>query len=145
LLQHSVDKASSNVQSLEIAKRKGRELLTVSYQLIEDLFHRLDCDQKLIVSWISDVACESANDGNILLYLAAIESHVQQLLPIANIHRKRGRDGYGHIDEPTISWRIHHHHNDQPFTSLSTAITEENQYPLSNLDHIDNLMPSIPL
>jgi hypothetical protein len=124
-----------NVQSLEIAKRNLRELLNTAYQLIYNLFLELNCDRNMILS-----SSESVNDRNILSYLAAIESRVQQFLPTRKIYRKGGGH-HGYIDDTTISWRIDHRNTDQPY--LLTKSTGNNQHGSDNLQEIVSITPQI--
>lgn len=91
-----------NVQSLQIAKRNLRGLLDSAYELIYNLFHSLHCDQTILIT-----SKETINDRNILLYLAAIESRVQQIFFTIKINRKGGGN-IVYTDDTTISWRIDH-------------------------------------
>jgi hypothetical protein len=126
-----------NVQSLEIAKTNLRELLDNAYQLISNLFFELNCDRNIILSFH-----QSINDRNILLYLATIESRVQQLLSITKINRKGGGGGNsGYTDDTTISWRIDHRNND----SLLASTMENNQHTSDTLQGVDFITPRILL
>jgi hypothetical protein len=137
--KHSVNEANMNVQSLDIAKSNGRELLTTAYQLIDNLFLELNCNSKTILSSFD----ESVNDRNILLYLATIESRVQQLLPNVKINRK-GEGGQSYIDDTTISWRIDHKNMNQPLNSLLTNTKGVNYRDSANLHQMDFITPQIP-
>ncbi|CAF4489621.1 unnamed protein product, partial [Rotaria sp. Silwood2] len=108
-LEYSVNKANMNVQSLRTAKRNLREVLDTAYQLIYNLFLELNCDRNIILSFD-----ELINDRNIIVYLATIESRVQQLLFTTKINRKGGGTN-GYTDDTTISWRIDHRDIDQPY------------------------------
>ena len=121
--------------------------MTHAYQLIEDFYHQLDCHTKTSLTHLHHVAQEPINDRNILLYLASIESCVQQLLPLVKIHRKSGgRLGHNHLDETTISWRIDHRHPDHqshPLASMNHLSSRTYQYT-TNFAHIDAMIPPIP-
>jgi hypothetical protein len=86
---------------------------------------------------------QSIHDRNILLYLATIESHVQQLLPNRKIYRK-GRGNQGYTDDTTISWRIDHQTIDTPFNSLLISTAGNNQDALDNLRAVGAMTPQIP-
>jgi len=105
-----------NVESLALAKKYLRELLDTSYKLISNLFIELNCEKNLILS-----SQQIINDRNILLYLATIESRVQQLLSFTKRNRK-------YTEDTTITWRI-----DQPYNSFTM---ENNQYNLQAVDYI---------
>jgi hypothetical protein len=128
-----------NVQSFEIAKKNLRELLDTAYQTISNLFLELNCDRNILLSFQ-----QSINDRTILLYLATIESRVQQLLPNRKINRKSGGN-HSYTDDTTISWRIDHQHIDQPYYSLLTSAMGNNQGALDNLHGLDSITPQIPL
>lgn len=116
-----------NVQSLEIAKKNLHELLDNAYELISNLFSQLNCDRNNILSFD-----QSINGRNILLYLATIESHVQQLLSNnKNFNRKIGTNQ----DYTTISWKL-----DQTYNS-----TKENsrRNVLKDLHKMDSVTPQI--
>ena len=134
-----MNEAETNVQSMEIAKNNGRNLLDHAYRLFEDFYHQLNCDQKTNFLYLHHVAEEPIDDRNILLYLASIESCVQHILPLVKIHRKSGgRLGHHHhLDETMISWRIDQRHPDQPSNNRSY------QYD-TNLAHLDAMIPQIP-
>jgi hypothetical protein len=119
-----------NVQSIETAKKNLRELLDIAYQVISHLFSELNCDRNILLS---------INDRNILLYLATIESRVQQLLPNKKLNRK-GRENQSYTDDTTISWRI-----DQPYKSLFTSTVGNHQDGVDNLHKVDSITPRIPL
>lgn len=121
-----------NVQSLEIAKTNLRKLLDTAYKLISNLFVELNCDRNIILS-----SQQSINDRNILLYLATIESRVQQLLSFTKINRKGGGN-HGYTDDMTISWRL-----DQPYNSLLTTTTGNNQHISDNLRDVNYITPQI--
>jgi hypothetical protein len=127
-----------NVQSLELAKKNLRELLNTAYQVISQLFSELNCDRNVLLSFH-----QSINDRNILLYLATIESRVQQLLPNKKLNRK-GRENQSYTDDTTISWRIDHHHIDQPHKSLFTSTIGNHQDVANNLHKVDSITPRIP-
>ncbi|CAF0740193.1 unnamed protein product [Didymodactylos carnosus] len=113
MLEHSVSDASKNVQSLQSAKENGRQLLDFAYQLLKQLFRDIGCDQRIISTFSNQ--SESVNDQNILLYLALIESRVQQVLAV----NKRGASD----DSTTISWRTNQH--TQLFSNMSTKQTTD--------------------
>lgn len=145
-MQDAVEDAAADVQSLENAKSNGRNILRQAYQLVEDFYHQLDCDQKISLIHLHDVAREPVNDRNILLYLASIESRVQQLLPMGKTRRKSGRAGHSHIDETTISWRIDHphHHDSGHHGSSDQHPFHRTHHRLPNLDRLDGITPEIP-
>ena len=128
-----------NVQSLELTKKKLRELLDTAYQVILHLFSELNCERNVFLSFHQTI-----NDRNILLYLATIESRVQQLLPNKRINRK-GRENKSYTDDTTISWRIdHHNHIDQSHKSLFTSATGNQHDLASDLHKMDSITPRIP-
>ena len=122
-------------QSREAVKRKLRELLDTAYQLISNLCDELDCDRTLIFS-----SSESINDRNVLSYLAAIESRVQQMLPASKIHRKGGGH-HSYIDDTTISWRIDQRTADQ--SAMLTSASGNKKYVSDHLHQIDSVTPPI--
>ena len=124
-----------SVQSLKLAKTNLRELLDTAYQVISHLFSALNCDRTSLVS---------INDRNILLYLATIESRVQQVLPNKKINR-RGRENQSYTDDTTISWRFDHQQSDQPQKSLFTSSTRHQQEVINNLHKVDSITPRIPV
>ena len=128
-----------NVQSLETSKTHLREILDSAYQLISNLFFELDCDRNLLLSFD-----ETITDRNILLYLATIESRVQQLLPNKKLHRKT-RGNHKYTDDTTISWRMDHQHLEQSFSSLVKNVTGSHRNLFSNLQRVDSITPYITL
>jgi hypothetical protein len=127
-----------NVQSLELAKKNLRELLDTAYQVILHLFSELNCDRNVLLSFH-----QSINDRNILLYLATIESRVQQLLPNKKINRK-GKENRSYTDDTTISWRIDYHHIDQSHKSLFKSIIGDQHDLANDLHKVDSITPRIP-
>ena len=138
-----MNEAGLDVQSLETAQTNGRGLLTSAYQMIGQLFADLNCDVKMMFSSITDLSSQSVNDRNILLYLATIESRVQQLLPAAKLQRQGGRETNTYVDDTTISWRIEHRKVDQPFHSPSNKIHATNHYTSINVDRISSIAPHV--
>ena len=144
-LQDAVNEAGLDVQSLETAQTNGRGLLTSAYQMIGQLFADLNCDFKMMFPSLTDLPSQSVSDRNILLYLATIESRVQQLLPAAKQHRHGGREINNHVDDTTISWRIEHRKADQPFHSPSHKSHAANHYNSMSVDQISFIAPHVAL
>ncbi|CAF1148696.1 unnamed protein product [Adineta ricciae] len=133
--QYSVNQAHLNVQSFDIAKENLRSLLDTAYELIYNFFVELNCDRNFIFS-----SSKTIYDRNILAYLAAIESRVQQLLPTKRVYQKGGVH-HGYIDDTTISWRLDHRNTEQ--LSLLTNTHRNRQFRTSNLHELDSLTPQI--
>lgn len=119
-----------NVQSLDIAKKNLRQLLDKAYEIISKFFTDFDCDRHRLFS-----SHQTINDRNILLYLATIETRLQQLLPSRQIHRK-SNEHHSYTDETIITWKM-----DQPSGSL---FERHEQNLADGLHDVASMAPVIP-
>ena len=105
-----------------------------AYQIISHFFTEFDCDRHRLFSFHQTI-----NDRNILLYLATIESRLQQLLPSRQINRK-SNEHHSYMDDTMITWKM-----DEPGHQPPKSLFAHHEQNIADILHgVASITPRIP-